>query len=210
MSAHGPKAAKFLRDEVADKIKTGYARVVKWGDIKHNVPRHLKISPAALVPHKSRSFQTILDLSFALRYKGGIVPSVNSTTLKQAPAEAMVQLRECLKRIVYTLASNYDPNKSFVFAKVDIKDGFWRMKVSADAAWNFCYVLPAIKPVTNQDEIEIVVPSSLQMGWCESPPYFCAATETARDVIDSLLNSSIPLPDHPFLPKMLEQSNMLP
>jgi hypothetical protein len=28
----------------------------------------------------------------------------------------------------------------------------------------------------------IVVPTSLQMGWVESPPYFCAATETARDI----------------------------
>ncbi len=26
------------------------------------------------------------------------------------------------------------------------------------------------------------LPTSLQMGWVESPPYFCAATETARDI----------------------------
>ena len=210
ISAKGPEAAKFLRDEVAEKIKTGYARVVKWGDIKNNIPENLKISPAALVPHKSRSFRTILDLSFSLKYKGGIVPSVNSTTVKQAPAEAMVQLGNCLKRIVYTLAANFNPQKPFAFAKVDIKDGFWRMRVSADAAWNFCYVLPAIEAVTTIDDLELVVPNSLQMGWCESPPYFCAATETARDVIDNLLTSKVDLPDHPFLPKMLEKSDLLP
>ena len=84
----------------------------------------------------------------------------------------MVQLRECIKRIVSTMAANYNPNKPFAFAKVDIKDGFWRMRVAKDAAWNFCYVLPAVSPVNNIDDIELVVPSSLQMGWCNPPPIF--------------------------------------
>ena len=26
------------------------------------------------------------------------------------------------------------------------------------------------------------------MGWCESPPLFCAGSETARDIFDELLN----------------------
>ena len=30
--------------------------------------------------------------------------------------------------------------------------------------------------------MRLVVPTSLQMGWVESPPYFCAASETARDI----------------------------
>jgi len=44
--------------------------------------------------------------------------------------------------------------------------------------WNFSYVLPQ----TEGTPTTIVVPTSLQMGWVESPTYFCAATETARDV----------------------------
>ena len=121
----------------------------------------------------------------------------------------MVQLGKYLKRIIHTLASNYDPDHPFAFAKIDIKDGFWRMMVSEEDAWNFCYVLPSLTPNQPLDDTDFVVPSSLQMGWCESPPYFCAATETARDVIDNLLHSDIDLPYHRFLPKMLEQGDRL-
>jgi hypothetical protein len=35
---------------------------------------------------------------------------------------------------------------------------------------------PGTKPIT------LVVPTSLQMGWVKSPPYFCAASETTRDI----------------------------
>ena len=45
----------------------------------------------------------------------------------------------------------------------------------------------------------IVVPSALQMGWAESPAYFCAATETGRDfLIDMLLREGVDLPAHPL------------
>ena len=43
------------------------------------------------------------------------------------------------------------------------------------------------------------------MGWCESTPFFCAASETARDVIEALLLEAR-LPDHPFEENMLNTS----
>ena len=46
--------------------------------------------------------------------------------------------------------------------------------------------------------VRIVVPSALQMGWAESPAYFCAATKTGRDTIDLLLREDIDLPEHPL------------
>jgi hypothetical protein len=81
-------------------------------------------------------------------------------------------------------------------AKWDIKDGFWRMDCEEGEEYNFAYVLPQEegKPVT------LVIPTSLQMGWVESPPYFCAATEMARDITatycDTLVGS---LPKHKFI-----------
>ncbi len=63
-------------------------------------------------------------------------------------------------------------------AKWDIKDGFWRMECAAGEEWNFTYVLPQ----EEGEPLTLVVPTSLHMGWVESPPYFCAATETARDI----------------------------
>jgi hypothetical protein len=78
-------------------------------------------------------------------------------------------------------------------AKWDIKDGFWRMDCADGEEWNFACFLPQEegKPIT------LVVPTSLQMGWVESPPYFCVATETARDTdyIETERNS---LPTHKF------------
>jgi hypothetical protein len=46
--------------------------------------------------------------------------------------------------------------------------------------------------------IQMVVASALQMGWAESPAYFCAGTETGRDIIDILLQEKVGLPEHPF------------
>ena len=46
------------------------------------------------------------------------------------------------------------------------------------------------------DDIEIIVPHALQMGWSESPPYFCAATETGCDKIQSYYKGSFQIPTH--------------
>ena len=72
-------------------------------------------------------------------------------------------------------------------AKWDIKDGFWRMDCAAGEEWNFAYVLPQEEgqPTT------LVVPTSLQMGWVESPPYFCAATETSRDISTEYIETEV-------------------
>ena len=150
-----------------------------------------------MIPHKSRLFRAILDLSFQLRVNGKKLPSVNIASVIKAPQKAMAQLGFVLKRIIFQMGKEYDLNKPFMYSKVDIKDGFWRLMVSADNAWHFCYVLPPVLGKAELDDIEIVVPNALQMGWCESPPLFCTATETARDVIEKLTNAPT-LPQHPL------------
>ena len=75
------------------------------------------------------------------------------------------------------------------------------MIVSEADAWNFCYVIPDIAHPQNLDNIQIVVPNSLQMGWTESPAFFCVASETARDIISQLLGTR--LPPHPFEHRMI-------
>ena len=72
---------------------------------------------------------------------------------------------------------------------------------------NFAYVLPNHpgKPV------EVVVPSALQMGWTLSPPFFCAASETARDVAASYVKEPVgSLPAHPFEEAMMPAACKLP
>ncbi len=80
-------------------------------------------------------------------------------------------------------------------AKYDIKDGFWRMDCHEGEGWNFSYVLPQ----PPGEAIQIVVPTSLQMGWIESPAFFCATTEMGQDVIMQYTDTPIPLlPEHKF------------
>ena len=194
-SALEPEAIDHFAEEVADKVKKGQARVVLWDDIRHNHPRQLKVSPVAAIPHKSRAYRSILDLSFALRLEdGGCIQSVNDTTEKWAPRGAIDQLGHSLKRIIHAFAEA-DDDAVILMAKWDIQDGFWRLNCRDGEEWNFCYVWPQ-KP---GEPARLVVPNSLQMGWVESAPYFCAASETARDVAVEYIETEVgSLPQHKF------------
>ena len=203
-SATSKAAITFLREETADKIKGNYAKIIKWKDIKNNIPPKLKISPVAMVPHKSKKFRCILDLSFGLRVGKKYYKSVNETTNPKSKQESMLQLGKAVRRIIYTMESQRHKGHPFYFTKLDIKDGFWRLAVSDEDAWNFAYVLPSEDPNGSLDDIELVVPNSLQMGWCESPPLFCSASETGRDVIEQLLRDDITLPEHIFEDRMFD------
>jgi len=61
-SARDPDAVTQLRAETLEKVEQGYARTVRWNEIKDDPPPNLKISPVAMIPHKSRQFRCILDL----------------------------------------------------------------------------------------------------------------------------------------------------
>ena len=121
-----------------------------------------------MIPHKSKLFRAYLDLTFKLRKKINKrekYESVNSATTKLAPQQAMGQLSSVVPRIVATMAEHFDPFKPFMFTKLDIKDGFWRMSVSDRT---------------------------------ESPPCFCAGTETARDLTKIILPTVADLDVHPL------------
>jgi hypothetical protein len=194
-SAMSPEAIEHFATEIQEKIRTKQARLVAWDDIKDNPPLQLKISPIAAIPHKSKAFRSILDLSFRLRLKnGGILAAVNDTTIKSAPKGVIDQLGECLTRIIHAFAEASDDAKIFM-AKWDIKDGFWRMDCRNGEEWNFAYVLPQPEGSPTM----LVVPTSLQMGWVESPPYFCTATETARDIATEYTDMPVgSIPAHKF------------
>ena len=105
-SAMSSEALAYFAEEIKEKLRTKQARLVAWEDIiKDNPPPQLKISPIAAIPHKSKAFRSILDLSFRLRLKnGGVLLAVNDTTVKTAPKGAIDQLGECLSRIIHAFA----------------------------------------------------------------------------------------------------------
>ena len=54
VSALQPVAMKILAEDVAAKWKKGKCKVFLWDNIKDNPPEELKVSPIAMIPHKSR------------------------------------------------------------------------------------------------------------------------------------------------------------
>jgi hypothetical protein len=85
-----------------------------------------------------------------------------------------------------------DPDEIVMLSKIDLSDGFWRMLVEDDAKWNFAYMMPD----PPGSPTRLVVPSVLQMGWAESPAYFCAATKTGRDIIHQAVATRQTLSPH--------------
>jgi len=77
--------------------------------------------------------------------------------------------------------------------KINLVDGYYRVPLSAQAALALVVILP---PDVSYDPAPLLgTPLSLPMGWSESPPYFCAFTETCAD----LANTVTPLDhQHPF------------
>jgi hypothetical protein len=190
-----PKALAHFTEESIEEVQAGQAKLVMWDDIKDNPPAQLKILPIAAIPHKSKAFCSILDLSFHLQLKhGGFLNLVNGNTVKLAPQGALDQLGHALSRIIHAFAKSDDDAKIFM-AKWDLKNGFWRMDCQAGKEYNFAYVLPQVvgMPIT------LVIPTLLQIGWVESPPYFCAATETAKGIASDYCDTPIrSLPCHKF------------
>ena len=83
----------MIHEDVHIKVEHGYASLVYLNEIKNKLGteelQHLKISPIAMVPHKSRKYRAILDLSFHLKLLDMKLPSVNVTTLTTAPLISM-------------------------------------------------------------------------------------------------------------------------
>ncbi len=194
-SALEPDAIAHLEAKVRDKVAKRQACVVLWDNIKHDHPHQVKVLPVAVIPHKSRAYRSILDLSFVLRLKdGGIIGSVNDTTEKWAPLGAFDQIGHSPKRIIHVFAE-VDDNAVILMAKWDIQDGFWHLNCRRGGEYNFCFVWPQAPG----DPRHLIVPSSLQIGWVELAPYFCMASETTQDVAVEYIETAIgSLPEHKF------------
>ena len=113
VSARKPEAIAAYQEEIKEKIERGQAKVVLWDDIKDDPPKQLKISPLAMVPHKSRLFRAILDLSFSLKLSTHHVPSVNKLTEKVSLEGTLDQLGTVLPRIIAAVAQTAEDEVVF-------------------------------------------------------------------------------------------------
>ena len=190
-------AHTLFQEDIAYQVTAGFCKVMLWEDVKRMRPRNLKISPVALIPQVGRRGRIILDLSFPV-YQDvhGVITatqeSVNDTTSLTAPSTPVKEIGKVLPRLLQYMRDT-PRGVHILFTKLDISDGFWRLVIRGEDACNFAYVLPQ----PPQEPIRLVIPAAVQMGWVESPGYFCTVTESARDLTQHFVDNAVPLPWDP-------------
>jgi hypothetical protein len=82
--------------------------------------------------------------------------------------------------------------------KVDLADGFCHVWLMPDSIPQLAVTFPKYK---GKEQL-VGLPLTLPMGWKESIPYFCAATETVADITNHWSKWET-LPLHPFLQRIM-------
>ena len=172
----------FLHEEFIDMINKQQWVVLPYSEAKH-LPG-LRLSPPGVVPQRDRRPRWIVDYSWW---------KVNDETLPLAPKESM-QFGHALDRILREILLA-DPKLGPVYlSKLDISDGFYRVNLAIDDIPK----LGVVFPVKDGEEPLVAFPLVLSMGWANSPPIFCATTETAADLANEALSSTTDPPCHPL------------
>jgi len=171
--------SEFLLEDMYNMVRMGYWVVLPYSSLRGHP--HLKLAPSGVVPQRERRPRPIMDYT----YNG-----VNQATLDMAPQHAM-QFGYALQRLLQRLAYCNPAHGPPLMAKIDLADGYYRIPLSQDAALALAVVLPS----DGLGEPLLGLPLSLPMGWKDSPPYFCAFTETCADLVN---DPTVPTHCHPF------------
>ena len=197
-SACTPENVELIWDDIQYQAEAGFVRIVSESKLfgGEKIPEELKMSRVAVIPQDNRRGRIILNLSSQVdlgrrratgrrRWVEVKHPSVNETTKdaeeqEQAGVKALGTALKSLLLYMFETTCSWEID----WQKVDLSDGFWRMIVEAGKEYNFVFQLPEREGDT---ERYYVVPSSLQMGWKNSPAFFCTGTEATRSLIKRLL-----------------------
>ena len=171
---------EFVREEFAEYVRKGFWVVLPASDVLH-LPT-LRLSPMGVVPQHERRPRIICDYTFY---------GVNQDSDALAPEESM-QFGGTLPRLLHAIAQA-DPRYGPIYmGKYDLADGYYRMHLHLESILPLALLFP-----TADDETPLVaLPLVLPMGWSESPPYFCAATETIADLANDILSKGSALQPH--------------
>jgi hypothetical protein len=176
------KFQDFLLDNMLDMVRKKYWVVLPFHTVKH-LP-NLKLAPAGVVPQRTRRPRPIIDYTFT---------GVNQSSAPLAPMNAM-QFGSTIHRTLQHIAYSNPKFGPVLMSKIDLLDGYYRVPLSPSVALELAVVLPPLKRKGNKPLIGI--PLVLPMGWKYSPPFFCAYTETATDLVNSTINLRTPLTPH--------------
>lgn len=167
----------FVRAEFVDFVDKKFWIVLPASSLE-DLP-DLRLSPLGVVPQHERRPRLICDYTYY---------NVNQETVPLAPPEAM-QFGHALQRVLQRVA-NANPRFGPVYlSKIDISDGFYRMRLTLQSILPLGLILPRWEG----EEQMIALPLVLPMGWTESPPSFSSATETIADLAnDALRHNTVP------------------
>jgi hypothetical protein len=172
----------FLMEEFLDFGRKGFWVLLPYDAVKNE--KGLRLSPIGCVPQDGRRPRMIVDYSFW---------GLNEETVKMAPEGAMqfgtapLRIREALMR------ANPKYGKVHMY-KNDMSDGFYRIRLSTTGSLKLGVILPRFPDLPQLVALPLVLP----MGWTESPPWFCAFTETIADLANQDLQRNKRVPKHPL------------
>ena len=184
-------SVNLVWEDISYQEAAGFGRVMTEEELFGTVDNsRIKISRVAVVPQVGRRDRIILNLSAKVavpassrRKRKSSHPSVNETT---APAEDQegVKALGTVKLSILKFMFETDCTWEIDWHKIDLSDGFWRMIVESGKEYEFVYEMPERQGDTCK---HYFVPSALQMGWQNSPAFFCTATEAVRTLTKRVL-----------------------
>ena len=220
VSALTPGGIELIWEDIQYQVQAGFVRIVTEEELFQDAPPgELKVSRVAIVPQLNRRDRIILNLSaeVAIQERGRRPhrgrtdhhPSVNETTEDAEDQVAVQKLGQSVPALL-RFTFEVDCEWELWWQKIDLLDGFWRMVVEGGAEFNFVFQMP---PRPGDTGRHYVIPSSLQMGWKNSPAYFCTATDLTRKLIARVLGLtlseglSVPHPyDEYIVPKEVQSA----
>ena len=108
------EAIAHFAAEAKERVASNQARLVCYKTFKGGFPTKMKVSPIEEIPHKSKAFRSILDLSFSLKLTPNRrVTSVNKNSKKTAPGGAIDQIGRVLLRLIRAFDEAPDCAKIF-------------------------------------------------------------------------------------------------
>lgn len=156
----------FLREDMASMVEKGQWIVLPYSAVHHLLG--LRAHPIGGFPQHDRRPRPIADLTFF---------GVNDATQPATAVEAM-QFGHVLDRLIRAIVHANPELGPVYLSKTDLKDGFYRIYLSARDVPKLAVLFPA-----GPDEPELIaLPLALPMGWKNSPPIFSTATETVADI----------------------------
>jgi hypothetical protein len=105
-----------------------------------------------------------------------------------------MQFGKALDRMLHSISHSNPRFGDVHMCGIDLKDGFCRVWLEETGMPNLGVL---VFPAYEGEEPMVAFPLVLPMGWEDSPPWFCAATETVADLVNAV-PSDHDLPPHPM------------